>query len=171
MWTSIYLAQICNPLQTKAAMMPSFTSLHHWVSLELFIGIWEGVTYVSRKDSKTAVSPRPIPVWVTSHRRWKPGPHCTIFWQLSGLESILFMLLSWDSSRKLDCSFSSSGRLTDLCFFQVVGLLSQSLHLDLSENNQFLLLLFSQRGISPVRVILVSFGNFLNYFWVIYFLF
>lgn len=143
MWTNHYSAQIWNPLQIKSVMLPNFTSLSQWVSLEVFTGIWEGVTYMNRKDSKTAVSPKFIPVWVTDHRNWKPGPHCMIFWQLSRLESVLSMWLSRDSFRKLGCSFSSLGHLSDHCFFLVVGLFSQSLHLGLSENNshQFLLLI------------------------------
>ena len=51
--------------------------------------------YRYRKDSKTVTSAKPTSAWVTAHKCWEPGAHCTAWRQLSRLERVLPKGLSW----------------------------------------------------------------------------
>lgn len=53
-----------------------------------------GVSYRSRKDSKTTVSPNPTAAWVTAHQSWTPRAHCTAGSKFNSLGHALFLCLS-----------------------------------------------------------------------------
>lgn len=72
------------------------------------------VTYRSRSDSKTPVSPQqPILAWVTVLESWKLREPCMAYRECNGLGNV-----NWFESLP--------GRLADLCIFQVVQRISES---------------------------------------------
>lgn len=74
---------------TKWSMCPSkvplseWTSKFHWGYLQVYV--WR-VTYRSTNTSKPAETPKPIPTWVTAHRRWKPRAYSTTHKQLKSFK-------------------------------------------------------------------------------------
>ena len=68
------------------------------------------ITYRSRNDSKTGISPKSSQAWVTAHKSWEPGTQCPACRQLKSLERNV-------CSKYLSGSKSLSGSLSGLRVF------------------------------------------------------
>ena len=78
MWANVYPSQIGSRWQTKVRRPLDSNA----ANLVLYWGYIQdyrcGVTYRSRNDSKTAVSPKSTPSWLTAQKSWEPRAHCTL---------------------------------------------------------------------------------------------
>lgn len=55
----------------------------------------------TRNDSTAAASPKSTPAWVTAHKSWEPGAHCTTCKQLNKLKSTQLSRLEIGLSSRL----------------------------------------------------------------------
>lgn len=84
--THVYSTQIGIPQQIKVWIPLKSNWLNQWVLSGLLTGVWWGVPHRIINDSKIAVSLRPTPVWMTTHKYWEIWAHCTAYRQLNRLE-------------------------------------------------------------------------------------
>lgn len=110
--------------------------------------------YRIRNDSKTAISLKPTPTWVTVLPSWKPKVHYTACQQHPWRASL--KRLGW--SKPLPCLSAA------FCFFQSAGPFRFLLAARLVWDWHSVILLFKGKGL----VNLVSFWNFLKLFWVVH---
>lgn len=68
-----------------------------------------------RNDSKTAVSPKPTPTWLTTQKSWEPGAHCIGCRQLNIVEHVFSSQSGWSEPPQASrLASASSGISADL---------------------------------------------------------
>lgn len=123
-----------NPRQTRVWIPAKSNLVNQWVLLQ-------------QEMTQTVISPKPTPTWVTAHKSWEPGAHCTACRQLNRLRSVFSNWLSW--SKSLQSRWSGLSLLCSLALSECDSLQP-----------------FPQGGRGLVN--LISFGDFLKLFRVVY---
>lgn len=94
--------------QKRKAQIPPKSSLlsHEFIGV-VYMEMGEGITYWSRNDSKTVLSAKPTPAWVTDHKSQEPGVHCPLPFSSESAQNWfqVYQLVS-AFSRQLGCSQS-----------------------------------------------------------------
>lgn len=153
--------------------------VNHWVLSGLHTGVWGGgyleeqkwlqsscITKWKRGLHASASHPEFLeqPEWVTVHRSWKPGVHCTAYGQLNRLESAL--------SKWLWSNLTLPGSSPGFCFSKHLASLKVFAAWLFWESSSKLALAQLREALSFywLLVNLVGFRDFLKLFLVVYLL-